>query len=85
MLPQIPAMRIIQNGKEDFSVSEPKGGASAYEVYVNSAYNSAYNFSDQRLLSRYLLTTKASELKGIPVIITAQEAAALFGENAGSS
>lgn len=83
MLPQIPAMRIIQNGKEDFSVSEPKGGASAYEVYVNSAYNSAYNFSDQRLLSRYLLTTKASELKGIPVIITAQEAAALFGENAG--
>lgn len=83
MLPQIPAMRIIQNGKEDFSVSEPKGGASAYEVYINSAYNSAYNFSDQRLLSRYLLTTKASELKGIPVIITAQESAALFGENAG--
>ena len=83
LLPQIPAMRIIQNGKEDFSVSEPKGGASAYEVYINSAYNSAYNFSDQRVLSRYLLTTKASELKGIPVIITAQEAAALFGKNAG--
>lgn len=83
MLPQIPAMRIIQNGKEDFSMSEPKGGASSYEIYINSAYNSAYNFSDQRVLSRYLLTTKASELKGIPVIITAQEAAALFGKNAG--
>ncbi len=83
MLPQIPAMRIIQNGKEDFSVSEPKGGASSYEIYINSAYNSAYNFSDQRVLSRYLLTTKASELKGIPVIITEQEAVSLFGKNAG--
>ena len=83
MLPQIPMMRYVQGGKEDFGVSTQKGGMFAYDVYINAIYNSAYHFSDQRLLSRYLLTTNTSDLKGIPVVVSAQEVAALFGENAG--
>ena len=83
MLPQIPMMRYVQGGKENFGVSVQKGGMFAYDVYINAIYNSAYHFSDQRLLSRYLLTTNTSDLKGIPVVVSAQEAVSLFGENVG--
>ena len=83
MLPQIPMMRYVQGGKENFGVSVQKGGMFAYDVYINAIYNSAYHFSDQRLLSRYLLTTNTSDLKGIPVVVSEQEAVSLFGKNAG--
>ena len=83
MLPQIPMMRYVQGGKENFGVSVQKGGMFAYDVYINAIYNSAYHFSDQRLLSRYLLTTNTSDLKGIPVVVSAQEAVSLFGEKVG--
>lgn len=81
----LPNLRLIQDGKEDFGVSERKGGSTPQGMYVNSAYNGMYQFTDQHLLSRYLLTTDTSHLKGIPVVISAQEAAALFGKKVGIS
>ena len=80
-LPPIPKLRLIQNNKEDFSSSQPKTGDSGdYGYFTNSIYNGMYDFTDQKNLSRYLLPTDTSNLKGIPVVVSAQEAASLFGE-----
>lgn len=86
-LPTIPQLRFVQNGKEDFSASELKTGGDFgnYGYYTNAIYNGMYTFTDQRNLTRYLLTTDSSNLKGIPVIISAQEGASLFGEKLGIS
>lgn len=81
----IPSLRYIQDGKEDFSVSERKGGPTPQDSYTNAVYNGTYVFNDQKLLNRYLLTTDSSQLKGVPVVISAQEAASLFGGKAGIS
>lgn len=84
-LPMLPQARLIQNGKEDFGVSEPRTGGDfgSYGFFTNAIYNSAYHFTDQKNVSRYILPTDISNLKGIPVIVSAQEAAALFGEKVG--
>lgn len=83
-IPPIPSSRLIADEKEDFSVSEMKqGGPTPYDALINSAYNSFYQFQDDTLLKRYLLTKDATELKGVPVIITSQEAASLFGKEFG--
>lgn len=84
-LPTIPQLRLIQNGKEDFGDSEPKTGGDFgnYGYFTNAIHNGMYSFTDQRNLTRYLLTTNASNLKGIPVIVSAQEAVSLFGESVG--
>ncbi|PID32747.1 hypothetical protein CR956_00870, partial [Candidatus Saccharibacteria bacterium] len=83
-LPVIPGTRFIQDGKEDFSVSELKSAnPTNYGYYTKAIYNSNYTFTDQRLLERYLLTTDTSDLKGIPVVVSAQEAVALFGKKLG--
>ncbi len=80
-LPQIPALRLIQNDKEDFGNSSPKAGdMTTYGYYTNAIYNNSYAFTDQQLLRRYLLTTDVSRLNGIPVIVSAQEAVSLFGK-----
>jgi hypothetical protein len=82
--PPIPGSRLITGGKEDFSVDDYKqDGPTSYGFFVHAAYNSVYQFQDITLLDRYLLTKKASELKGVPVIISAQEAASLFGKEVG--
>jgi hypothetical protein len=81
-LPPLPGLRLIQNGKENFGDSEIKTGDSTmYGYYVNAIHNGTYGFTDQKLLSRYLLTTDSKDLKGIPVVVSAQEAASLFGQN----
>ena len=83
-LPSLPGVRLIQNDKEDFGDNEVKSGDSTiYGYYVNAIRNGTYGFSDQKLLSRYLLTTDSKGLKGIPVIVSVQEAASLFGQNVG--
>lgn len=83
-LPALPNLRLIQNGKEDFSASDLKtGGSTSYGFFTNAIYNSTYDFTDQQNLSRYLLTTNGSSLKGIPAVVSAQEAASLFGEKVG--
>ena len=80
-LPQIPALRLIQNDKEDFGNSSPKAGdMTTYGYYTNAIYNNSSAFTDQQLLRRYLLTTDVSRLNGIPVIVSAQEAVSLFGK-----
>ena len=82
--PPVPQSRFIVDGKEDFSVDEPKrNGFTSYDSLVQSVYNSSYQFQDNALLDRYLLTKDASELRGVPAIITAQEAASLFGKEVG--
>lgn len=84
-LAPIPNLRLIQeDGKENFGDSEQKSGdMSTYGYYTNAIHNGQYNFTDQKLLSRYLLTTDTPDLKGIPVVVSAQEAASLFGKKVG--
>ena len=83
-LPSIPGLRLIQNGKEDFGDSDLKtGDSTSYGYYTNAIHNGNYSFADQKLLERYLLTTDTSSLKGIPVVVSAQEAVSLFGESVG--
>lgn len=83
-IPATPDMRLIKDGKEDFSTTEPTtGDASTYGWYTHAIQNGSYTFTDQKLLGRYLLTANTSALKGIPVIVTAQEAVSLFGKEAG--
>lgn len=80
-LPQIPALRLIQNDKEDFGNSSPKADdMTTYGYYTNAIYNSNYTFTDQQLLRRYMLATDASHLNGIPVVVSVQEAVSLFGK-----
>ncbi|HSW77292.1 MAG TPA: FtsX-like permease family protein [Candidatus Chromulinivoraceae bacterium] len=84
LLPPFPGLRLLQDNKEDFSTSELQSGDSTpYGYYVNAIHNGSYSFTDKGLLSRYLLTTDTTNLKGIPVVVSAQEAASLFGEKAG--
>jgi len=83
-LPPLPALRLVQNGKEDFAAD------SIHEALTltgdkNAIHNGAYSFSDDALLSRNLLTTDTKNLKGIPVVPTAQEVASLFGKEIGVS
>lgn len=83
-LPPIPSTRLIQDGKEDFGSSDMKSGdMSSYGYYVNSIYNSQYAFQDERVLSRYLLPQEGIEVKGVPVVVSAQETASLFGKQFG--
>lgn len=84
-LPTIPQLRFIQNNKEDFSTSEPKTGGDfgSYGYFTNAIYNGMYKFTDQKNLSRYVLSADTSNLKGIPVVVSAQEVASLFGEEVG--
>lgn len=78
--PTIPTGRLIVNGKEDFSVSELKSGdMTPYGYYTHAIQNGSYSYTDQNLLARYLTTTDTSKLKGIPVIVSTQEAVSLFG------
>jgi hypothetical protein len=84
LLPSLPALRLVQNGKEDFaaeSVNEPQ----ILTADKNAIHNGAYSFSDDALLGRNLLTTDTKNLKGIPVVPTAQEVASLFGKEIGVS
>lgn len=83
-LPQIPGLRLIQDGKENFGGSEMKSGDSTnYGYYTNAIYNGAYGFTDQKLLGRYLSAANNQTAKGVPVVVSAQEAAALFGNRHG--
>lgn len=83
-LPTVPNLKLIQNGKEDFSSTELKAGDfTPYGYFTNAIHNGMYSFTDQNVLSRYLLPVDTSALKGIPVIVSAQEATKLFGEKYG--
>lgn len=83
-LPSIPGLRLVQDGREDFGDSDLKAGnLSSYGYYTNAIHNGTYSFVDQRLLDRYLLTIDSSSLAGIPVVVSVQEAASLFGKELG--
>lgn len=83
-LPSIPGLRLIQDGEEDFgSFDQKSSDMTTYGYYINAIYNGGYRFTDQRLLDRYILPTDNKDLKGIPVVVSAQEAASLFGDKFG--
>lgn len=82
-LPSIPGQRLLVDGKENFGDSEPKSGdMSFFGSYTNAIHNGGYEFVDQRLLERYTVKDIGG-LKGIPVVVSAQEASALFGKKLG--
>jgi hypothetical protein len=58
-------------------------GVTPQDTFTHAIENGLYSVTDQKLLSRYLLTTNTDTLKGIPVVVSAQEAASLFGSENG--
>lgn len=84
-LKTLPNTRLIENGKEDFSVNEMRRAVDSADLtsFKNSAYNSEYVFADQEILKRYLVESNVENLEGIPVIITPQEAARMYGKEVG--
>jgi len=79
----IPSLMLIKDGKEDFGDMEMKAGDSGtYGYSTNAIHNGSYSFNDDSLLQRYLLPASGrDEAKGIPVIVSAQEAVSLFGSD----
>ena len=79
----IPSLMLIKNSKEDFGDMEMKMGDSGiYGYSTNVIHNGSYSFNDDSLLQRYLLpASERDEAKGIPVIVSAQEAVSLFGSD----
>lgn len=83
-LPTIPGLRLIQDGKENFEDSElQSGNASLYGYFTHAVYNGMYAFQDDQLVQRYLLPSADQPLEGVPVVISAQEAVRLFGNEKG--
>jgi len=83
-LPPIPNQLLIIDDKETFNDNTLKAGdMTLYGYSVNAIHNSSYEMQDQQLLSRYITYRDTSSLKGIPVLVTAQEAATLFGGRMG--
>lgn len=83
-LPSLPSLRLVQNSKEDFT-AERINQAQVFTADANAVHNGSYGFSDDALLSRNLLITDTKNLKGIPVVPTAQELASIFGSKIGVS
>ncbi len=82
--PFIPQSHLIFDNKEDLGVQEARyGDSSTYGIVTNAVYNSYYQFVDEKLLERYLLPDTPNGPKGVPVVITAQEAVTLFGKEVG--
>lgn len=79
--PTIPHQLLVKQGKENLSDQTMKAGnLSLYGYHTNAIHNSSYSFADSALLGRYLLINDTKGLKGIPVVVTAQEVAKLFGK-----
>lgn len=77
----IPNMLLVQNGKEDFADTSLKAGdLTSYGYFTNAVHNGSYTFEDSQLVQRYLLPSRNESPRGIPVIISAQEAVGLFGK-----
>lgn len=77
----IPNMSLLKKGKEELNNTERKAGdMSTYGYAVNAIHNGDYIIQDQSLLGRYLLNDNY-DLKGIPVVVTAQEISNLFNED----
>lgn len=84
MFSPIPNSHIVLDNHEDLSATDMKsGGSTPYGYFTHAIYNSTYQFSDSHLLDRYLVTRSATHLKGVPVVVSAQEAAELFGTSVG--
>lgn len=81
----IPNMMLVKDGKVDFGDAQVKGGDfSTYGYATNAIHNGAYEFKDDSLLQRYLLPgVQSVTLKGIPVVVSAQELVSLFGKEKG--
>ncbi|MDK2899120.1 MAG: hypothetical protein PWQ10_307 [Patescibacteria group bacterium] len=77
-LQPLPSLRLIQNDKEDFT-SKRIDQSQTLTADINAIHNGSYGFSDNALLTRNLLITDTKNIKGIPVIPTAQEVASTFG------
>lgn len=83
-LPSIPNQLLILNHKESTNDRSLKSGdASSYGYSTNAIHNSMYELQDKSLLTRYARASDLRNLKGIPVIVTPQEAASLFGKQFG--
>lgn len=78
----IPNLLLLKSGKVDYGDTEMEGGdLSGYGYSINAIHNGSYEFQDDTLLNRYILSNSGKKtLKGIPVVATAQELSSLFGK-----
>ena len=85
-IPGAPFQSLILDNKELFSGEQNQANSnpdlSIYGYATNAVRNSSYQLEDDALLKRYI-TKKDDSLKGIPVVISTQEAAKLFGKKFG--
>lgn len=81
----LPNLMLVTNGHEDFTDTEMKAGDSTpYAYTINAIHNGSYTTQYSALLQRYLLPDQLEKVRtGIPVIVSAQEVAALFGKQKG--
>lgn len=81
LLQGVPILSLIRNGQEDFGDNDLEADDfSVYGYFTNAIHNGSYRFEDDNLIERYIVDKNTSELKGIPVVVSAQEASRLFGE-----
>jgi ABC-type antimicrobial peptide transport system permease subunit len=79
----LPSQNLITNGQESYNQQFSSGNSSSYGYFTNAIHNSTYHIEDQNLLARYITDTDTITLKGVPVIVSAQEATKLFGNDKG--
>lgn len=80
---QIPDQRLILDDKEDLRDphASPAQDNTMYGLFTRAVRNSSYQVQNDPSFTKYITyTDPPSELQGIPVIISAQEAAILFGQ-----
>ena len=78
----VPQVTLIHENKEDFTAKMKSDPPTSHGYFINAIHNNAYGIYDDELLGRYLLP-QGKPLEGVPVIVSAQEAAKLFGKEKG--
>ncbi len=75
----------IEGGKEDIAKYGQSPAYDSSNPAASAIQSSAYNFTDQSLIQRYLLpkNAKRQNSTAIPAVVTVQEAVKLFGDKLG--
>lgn len=86
-LESFPQTRLIEKGVEDFKQTEKISSISDNGLLMakNAVRNSDYVFMAKKLVEKHLILDQNHKLKGIPVIMTFQEAARMYGDKVGVS
>ncbi len=76
----------LKNGQEELGKKQPADATSYQDYLTTNVQNSSYTFTDQSLLSRFILPANKARQQttdAIPVVLTTQEIAKVFGKELG--